>query len=298
MLTEVAKDSRMPIVKRRAGYFICLLLLLAVVFPALHIEAQSNEETMRDVCRAKLIEARKAHKRSHTSQNSKIAPTKSAANELNNRLLGLTLWRMVPGDRSLNHPVQIEKFIPESISLDTPLRNGDKVRISIELPREGYIYVIDSEQYQDGEKSASLIFPTKRLNGGNNKIGPGIAIGLPALNDTPPYFELEIKEHQITENLRILVTDEPIPNLVIGNNPIKLSNEQFTEWCKWEVNTKQISLEQTGRTQSEVEHQAEIVGNETRELKHTDPLPQCVMLADIKPGQAWMMNVSLKLTQK
>jgi len=43
-----------------------------------------------------------------------------------------------------------KQWTPERISPDTKLAQGDKLRISVEGARKGYLYVIDREQYADG----------------------------------------------------------------------------------------------------------------------------------------------------
>jgi serine/threonine protein kinase len=71
--------------------------------------------------------------------------------------LGVTVWRLRQSTAA--DPVRLlvhetgaaaEQWTPERVELGTPLALGDRVRISIESPRAGYLYVIDRERYADG----------------------------------------------------------------------------------------------------------------------------------------------------
>ena len=112
--------------------------------------------------------------------------------------LGLTIWRLWPfqtADRGARLLVmdggQTSQWIPERIEVDQPLALGERVRISIESPRPGYLYVIDREQYADGTMGVPyLIFPTTRTRAGNNLVKPGMLIDIPGQDDLPPYFTL------------------------------------------------------------------------------------------------------------
>lgn len=297
----------MWLAKIRVSYLILLLILIVPAFIGTRTAAQidnqlanqatTNEDSQRDLIRAKLLEARQKRQNQKKTNNRKL-PAPIAQTEFDNRFIGVTLWRLVPATRSLTHPVRVGDLIPESINLDTPLVNGDKVRLTIEAPREGYLYIIDSEQYANGEKNIALIFPTTRINGGNNRVVPGRTVGLPSLTDNPPYLELEIKDHQISENLRLIIADEPIAELPIGKDAMMLSPDQLAQYGKWEVETHQIPLTKSGQLQSSAENEAEQKGDQKRGLLSNDPLPQSALLANKTSGKVVIMNLPLKLSNK
>ena len=96
-------------------------------------------------------------------------------------VIGVTLWRLRPirsadtGERIITHdgPDSIE-WLPERVSSDGRLSEGDRIRVSIEAARTGYLYVVDQEQYADGSKGEPyLIFPTTRTRGGDNSVKAG-----------------------------------------------------------------------------------------------------------------------------
>lgn len=114
-------------------------------------------------------------------------------------LIGITFWRLRPstatddkGARLLVQDrlgTQAVEWMPERIEAETPVTEGQFVRLSIESPSTGYLYVIDREQCKDGKLGDPyLIFPTKRTRGGDNAVTAGRVIEIPAQEDTPPYF--------------------------------------------------------------------------------------------------------------
>ena len=62
--------------------------------------------------------------------------------------------------RSLRSPKVISGHRQRIDPDNTPLRDGDRMRLSIEAPWDGYLYVLNREQYADGSTSDPyLIFP-------------------------------------------------------------------------------------------------------------------------------------------
>ena len=110
-----------------------------------------------------------------------------------NEQLGITVWRLRPSKQEdggarilVMENSQSSHWTPERIEVDTSLAVGDRVRISVESPRAGYLYVVDREQYADGTfGDPYLIFPTKRTRGGDNRVRPGKLIDIPAQEDNP-----------------------------------------------------------------------------------------------------------------
>src|SRR6266542_561933 len=149
-------------------------------------------------------------------------------------VIGVTLWRWRPsrpadaGERIITHdgPDSVE-WLPERVSSSGRLSEGDRIRVSIEAARTGYLYVVDQEQYADGSKGEPyLIFPTTRTRGGDNAVKAGRIIEVPAQDDSPPYFTLKRSRiNHVGENVIFMVTPTPIVGLVITDNaPMELGN--------------------------------------------------------------------------
>src|SRR6478672_8020359 len=103
--------------------------------------------------------------------------------------VGLTIWRFRPATAADKTKELVEEedapstqWSLERISEGTLLVPGQKVRLGIEsLSRDGYLYVIDREQYADGTfGDARLIFPGARTLEGGNRVKAGKIIYIPA----------------------------------------------------------------------------------------------------------------------
>ena len=95
--------------------------------------------------------------------------------------IGVTFWRMVPETKSIpgdkvtarmlvQESGTDQQYTPQRVAAGTAFKIGDKVRLSFETPRTGYLYVIDREIYADGKVGEPyLIFPTRSARGGDRK---------------------------------------------------------------------------------------------------------------------------------
>jgi hypothetical protein len=221
-------------------------------------------------------------------------------------LVGITLWRLrasEPGDqpevRALiqegNEPHQ---WTPERVSIDAPLHEGQKVRISIETARTGYLYVIDCDEYADGSKSDSyLIFPTLKTNGGDNRVSAGTVVEIPAPDDKPPYFTVKrSRPDQTNETLTILVRPKPIENLQISRDRFRLSAEQVVAWKK-QSKTASYRLEAPEQAGKPYTYAEKMAGSADKILTQDDPLPQTLYHVSAKPGDPLMVELPLQISK-
>jgi hypothetical protein len=220
--------------------------------------------------------------------------------------IGVTIWRLRPstgvegGARMLvMENARPTEWTPQRIEADTPLQVGERVRLSIESPRAGYLYVIDREQYADGSfGDAYLIFPTLRTRGGDNEVRPGKLIDIPAQEDNPSYFTLvpsPSRSDQVAEILSIIVTPVPLNSLRPTERPLKLSK---SEVAKWEASGS-IEVERfemvggAGMPWSKAEMAASAAGS-SRMLTQEEPAPQTVYRIGSKNKSAFMVTVPLR----
>ncbi|MEP7339752.1 MAG: hypothetical protein ABI977_18585, partial [Acidobacteriota bacterium] len=84
-------------------------------------------------------------------------------------VVGITIWRLrdaeetdknvaIKGKEDGARILVVRKgkksaFAAERVEASTAFTAGQKLRLSIEIPRSGYVYVIDREQYEDGSMS-------------------------------------------------------------------------------------------------------------------------------------------------
>jgi hypothetical protein len=258
----------------------CVLLALAFGSGAV-VAARQDGEVERDIKRKYTEFATKRPRPGKTGASVAVARKKpvEAAEPVSS--VGVTAWRLVtPETRSLTHRESptVGGWLAERLSSATKVRPGDRLRFTIEASGEGYLYVVSREQYTDGSFGpANLIFPTTRIRNGDNRVSPGVLVGLPALEDNPPFFTLEKgRGNQVAETVSILITPEPLPNLPVGRNAVALSEEQFAQWRQYDATIEKIELKQPEvKGYTAAEHAAERA-LKTRKLTQGDPLPQTI----------------------
>jgi hypothetical protein len=220
--------------------------------------------------------------------------------------LGITLWRLRPakqgdgGARLLAmENAQSSQWTPERMEADAPLKVSERVRISVESPRVGYLYVVDREQYADGSLGDPyLIFPTQRTRGGDNRVRPGKLIDIPAQEDDPNYFTLvpsPSRSDQVAEVLTFIVTPLPLEGLPISDKPLKVSKSDLAKWEKnWSSEVERFEMNDgTGRAWTKEEKAASATSS-TRLLTQEEPAPQTVYRISSKSKTAVLVTVPLR----
>jgi hypothetical protein len=183
----------------------------------------------------------------------------------------------------------------------TPLAPGQKVRLSIEsLSRDGYLYVINREEYADGSLGdARLIFPTKRTPEAANKVKAGKMVYIPG---PPRYFRIKPSSSpkgHVAEVLTVLVSSKPlIEPSQLSTTAITLPNEQVEAWEKqWATQPTKFEMEGgAGRVMTEKEQSA--ASADAAALSQDDPVPQTIYRLAIKPEDALVIRLPLKFTPK
>ena len=215
----------------------------------------------------------------------------------------VTVWRLRPARatddkqvRLLKHAgdkTAVAEWTPERIGTGTPLTAGQRVRLSIEAARDGYLYVIDRELYADGSTSEPhLIFPTLSIRGGDNKVAVGKIFDIP--NDGT-YFILDpSRPDQVGEVLTVLVSPHPLDGFTIGEKDVVLPAELVASWEKtWGSNTGRLDLA-AGAGQTWTKEERDAAANK-RALTADSPRPQSVFYRpDAKPGDPVLANVKLR----
>jgi hypothetical protein len=219
--------------------------------------------------------------------------------------IGVTVWRLRPArDNDVGGRVLVldglkqAQYTPERIEASTPLNVGDRVRITVESPRPGFLYIIDREQYVDGSfGDPMLIFPTLKTRGGDNRVMPGKLIDIPAQEDQYSYFTAQpagSRRDQVAEVLTVILTPSPLP-VTIGDQPLKILQSQVSEWEKlWGGLTETLELiDGAGRTWTNEEKAASAANG--RQLTQGGPPPQTVYrVAAKKSGGPLMVTVPLR----
>ena len=216
-------------------------------------------------------------------------------------VIGVTLWRLRPsrpadtGERMIvQEGPETTAWLPERVSSGGRLSEGDRIRVSIEAARTGYLYVVDQEQYADGSKGDPyLIFPTTRTRGGDNGVQLGRIVEIPAQDDSPPYFTLKrSRADNVGENVLVLVSPTPIEGLTITDKAQRLSFETLARWEKsWGAQAGRLEMtDGVGRPWTRQGKEAGADG--TRSLNEDEPAPQTIYY---RPGVSSKSPVLIKV---
>lgn len=228
----------------------------------------------------------------------------SSTEKIDGELIGITLWRLrlaTASEEQKDARILIRKtggsgkLTPERVASSASFNESELVRLSVESPRDGFLYVIDREVYADGKLGDPyLIFPTRTTRGGDNTLTAGKVIDVPALSDQIPYFTLtRSRQDHTTEMLTLIVSPAKL-DLPLNDEPVKLSAAQFAQWEKqWggKVEAREAS-QHAGSTWTAEEREA---AEGSRKLKHGDPLPQTIYKVAVKSGAAMLLNIPLRI---
>jgi hypothetical protein len=221
-------------------------------------------------------------------------------------LVGVTVWRLRPSKASdsresrllvqetENQRTESVEWTPERVEAETPFSAGDRVRLSIESPRAGYLYVIDRELYADGTMSDPyLIFPTQRMRDGDNSVRAGKVIELPgksAFKLTP------LRSDYRGERLTILVTSEPLPQVTVPLDAERLEPSLVAQWeTQWAAAAERLELVGgAGQAYTGTERDAAAQG---RLLTQADELPQTLYRVLAPPGSPAVISLTLEIAK-
>ncbi len=227
---------------------------------------------------------------------------KASADVASGELIGVTLWRLRPATTNDDQRILLQQaFLPERVEADTTFTKRDRVRLAIEVPREGnsYLYIIDREVYPDGTMSDPyLIFPLQSTRGGDNVVTAGKPIEIPARDDALPWFDLSqppMRKDRVGERLMLIISPKPL-DFPLSNQPLKLDPAQVAAWEKqWSGPTEKREAK-IGATKTWTTNEKD-AGEGKRLLMQGDPLPQTIYRILGKQGGTVLVNLQLQVTQ-
>lgn len=263
--------------------------------------------------------AKPGYKRASPALPKNAIPTAAERNSV----VGITIWRLRPfEDLASSKPKEKEQdvarilvvrkgkksdFAAERVEASTAFTSGQMLRLSIEVPRSGYLYIIDREQYADGSFSAPyLVFPLNPALD-DNKVAAGRVIEIPGGEE--PFFEVQpLKQDnpklQTAELLTVLISPTPLTDLPKASRddegnyqPIELPQSEVEKWERlWGAQVEQLELEGgAGQTYTRSEQAA---GTDKRKrLNSNDPPPQTLFRVAAKPGKPLMLKLPLKIAK-
>jgi len=217
-------------------------------------------------------------------------------------MIGLTIWRLRATRAADNQESRLlledesskeTEWTPERVEVDIIFAAGDLLRLGIESPRDGYLYVVDREQYADGTASDPyLIFPSLRNRGGANSVAAGKLIELPERSA----FRLKSPRPDYAgEVLTVLVTSGPLKDVKPGSGPVKLDSEMVARWeSQWAGAVERFELiGGAGKPYTKAEKEAAQDG--ARILTQDDAMPQTLYHVSVKSGAPLLVTVPLRI---
>jgi hypothetical protein len=278
--------------------------LCVVGLPTVARQTQEEGEATRHLWDTAFIEQgtkRTAAKRPARRSYRIVTPQMPVAGVSADSVIGVTLWRLRPsrpadtGERMIvQEGPQASEWLPERVSSGGRLAEGDRIRMSIEAARTGYLYVVDQEQYADGSKGDPfLIFPTTRTRGGDNKVAAGRVIEIPSQDDSPPYFTLRrSRADNVGESVTVLVSPTPIEGLTITDRAQRLSVETLALWEKaWGAQAGRLEMT-GGEGRPWTKQEKDAGADATRSMNEDDPAPQTIYY---RPGADSKSPVLIKV---
>lgn len=286
------------------GTFLVALLLAGNFFT----RASAQEDEERRLWDSGFLKKRQAAKtgtpaRRRTAYRRATPRPPESDDKTPGEMLGITIWRLRPSSSSDTSDARLllqeedkEKttaveFTPERVEGDTSFAAGDRVRLSIESSRTGYLYVIDRELYADGTVSEPyLIYPTLRNRGGNNAVAAGKVIELP---ENSAFKLTPMRADYRGERLTLLVTAEPIGEITVTPRHQKLDAALVERWEKqWGAVTERFEMiDGAGKAYTRVEKEA----GAGRVLTQDDDLPQTLFRVSAGPGAPVLVTLPLKI---
>jgi hypothetical protein len=281
---------------------VCLLMLLTAAGAA----AQDNNDATRGLWDTAFMQQRPTG-RAATGARRRPAYRPTGANKAarletaaSKAVVGITVWRLRPSTaadevRQLIHGQQGE-WTPERVSAEEPLREGERVQITVEAPRSGYLYVFDREVYADRSLGDPyLIFPTTAIRGGDNLVKAGRVIEIHSSEDKPPFYTIKKSRPDYEgELLTVLITDAPLAELSLGPGALKLPKEQVSSYEKrWGAAVDNIELVDGPGTPMTAAEKKAAQGKQL--LTRSDPMPQSIYRVRSKPGEPLLLSVFLRI---
>src|ERR1044072_7160403 len=153
--------------------FVPVLLVFLCLGVPLFVTAQDDEDDSKGIRAERFVKGRPADKSRTSATYRRKASTTTAVRPKGMGVdeVGITIWRFRRSQAAEKKKELIEEedgqqseWTLERVEEGTALSPGQRVRLSIEsLSRNGYLYVIDREEYGDGTfGDPVLIFPTAK----------------------------------------------------------------------------------------------------------------------------------------
>lgn len=219
--------------------------------------------------------------------------------------IGVTLWRAEAFegvDRSGTRDIvqvgsKTSAWTLARVASDDELDTGEMFRVGIETLRSGYLYVVNRSVRADGSTGDPyLIYPTRRIRGGDNRVIAGRMMMIPTPPDEPPFQATDPYGDVVGEELIIVVSPEPL-DIETREDRYRFDKAKLDTWVRdWSAPTESFELVGgAGMFYTRVEKAA--ATNPKRLLTTAEPLPQLVHRIAAKAGEPMLARVVVRIRQ-
>jgi len=281
------------------------LALLSVSSPKGQTVSQTQDHP-RKIVSDDFVKARKEGAKSRVAKRRRTyrlaQPTGATplSARANFKQLGITIWRLRPsrnGDSERRGLIREKNsatvLTAERVESEATFHEGDYVRLSVESPHGGYLYVIDRDLLADGTTGEPmLIFPWSEAD---NKLTPGRLIDIPGQEDDPNHFTARpTVPNQVGELLTFIVTTTPL-DLAVTDKPVRVASTQLIDWEKaWGGAVERYEMVGGAGELWTREEQQAAAKKRSRQLTRNDPAPQTIYRVFTSNNKGLLVNLNLK----
>lgn len=312
-------ESRNEKLKMTKIRWLLISCICALSFASLHpkVGGVQEEDEIKDLTRTSWtrkrprVSTRPVNARYKITQ--RMPKTLDARSVAEDSEIGVTLWRLrlARSDDAVEIKELVqgtkgapkEEWTPERVTADAPFEEGQMVRLSIESLRTGFLYVINRAKFKDGTYGDPyLIFPTRQIYGGNNRVEAGRTIQIPGPDEQP--FTLErgkskAGDLQVSEELIVLVTAQPLESfLVPPANRQKLTTQSVESLIQKYATAYEVAQKLGGVGHAITIAEKGAANTIDKRLSNEDPYPQTIYRLARKPNETMLLKFELQVRSK
>lgn len=230
--------------------------------------------------------------------------------------IGVTVWKMrrpLATDAGVKLPVKVgnsvEMWSSVRVNPLSPFKAGDFIRLAVESPTSGYLYVINSEISSTGTYGEPrLIFPdpTDQFNA----VTPGMLVDIPDQKEPLPYFKLDPQKGSYAGELVAIIITPVKLDFQLGdkNKILNIGSVIDTNLgvdvqifsspdLKDQVYTQAEADAACGSTSRELVREKEEktpCGSTSRSLTRDEPMPQTIYRVNTYAGRPAVALIELR----
>jgi hypothetical protein len=202
--------------------------------------------------------------------------------------LGLTLWR-VNADASAGSPEGCSQLRFSRQPLSDSVHTGDRLRLDVQSSVPGYVYIVSQEEDAGGKAGAALLlFPVTSINGGQNRVEPGVALMIPPASGI--CNTLQLTHAGEAEKVVVFFSVAPIDELPASEQPRPIASEVLRRIEARAESNSQVSYPSSPRRAEVVE----LPDSESRDLGYSAAGPDAVFTYRKKSGKIYAARFTLK----